>query len=124
MPTIVKGLNEHQIGDILRLALEYIDCSSGIEQCAKGLERRIYRHLGVERLESAIREDLLRVRFRHERRTIDRPSGRGERECDRLLLLVFGLAPVAKRCDGPKGGVAAVFVCGVELQTLAAFWQH
>ena len=30
VPTIVKGLNDHQIGDILRLALENIECSSGI----------------------------------------------------------------------------------------------
>ena len=30
VPTIVKGLNEHQIGDIVRLALENIECSSGI----------------------------------------------------------------------------------------------
>jgi uncharacterized radical SAM superfamily Fe-S cluster-containing enzyme len=30
VPTIVKGLNDHQIGDIIRLALEYIDCTSGI----------------------------------------------------------------------------------------------
>ena len=30
VPTIVKGLNDHQIGDIIRLALENIDCTSGI----------------------------------------------------------------------------------------------
>ncbi len=30
VPTIVKGVNDHQIGDIIRLALEYIECSSGI----------------------------------------------------------------------------------------------
>ena len=30
VPTIVKGLNDHQIGDIIRLALENIECSSGI----------------------------------------------------------------------------------------------
>ncbi|HWC01104.1 MAG TPA: radical SAM protein, partial [Bryobacteraceae bacterium] len=30
VPTIVKGLNDHQIGDILRLAIENIDCVSGI----------------------------------------------------------------------------------------------
>ncbi|HWQ54647.1 MAG TPA: radical SAM protein [Bryobacteraceae bacterium] len=30
VPTIVKGLNDHQIGDIVRLALENIDCTSGI----------------------------------------------------------------------------------------------
>src|ERR1017187_455376 len=30
VPTIVKGLNDHEIGDIVRLALEYIECTSGI----------------------------------------------------------------------------------------------
>ncbi len=30
MPTIVKGLNDHQIGDIVRCALDNIDCVSGI----------------------------------------------------------------------------------------------
>jgi tetraether lipid synthase len=30
VPTIVKGLNDNQIGDIIRLALEYIECSSGV----------------------------------------------------------------------------------------------
>ena len=30
VPTIVKGLNDHQIGDILRLSLENIECTSGI----------------------------------------------------------------------------------------------
>jgi len=30
VPTIVKGLNDHQVGDILRLALENIDVVSGI----------------------------------------------------------------------------------------------
>ena len=30
VPTIVKGLNDHQIGDIVRIALEYIECTSGI----------------------------------------------------------------------------------------------
>jgi len=30
VPTIVKGLNDHQIGDIMRVALENIDCVSGI----------------------------------------------------------------------------------------------
>ncbi len=30
VPTIVKGVNDHQIGDIIRLALEYIECSSGV----------------------------------------------------------------------------------------------
>ncbi len=30
VPTIVKGLNDHQIGDILRIAIENVDCVSGI----------------------------------------------------------------------------------------------
>ncbi len=30
VPTIVKGVNDDQIGDILRIALEYIECTSGI----------------------------------------------------------------------------------------------
>ncbi len=30
VPTIVKGLNDHQIGDIVRVAIENIDCVSGI----------------------------------------------------------------------------------------------
>jgi 7,8-dihydro-6-hydroxymethylpterin dimethyltransferase len=30
VPTIVKGINDHQIGDIVRVAIENIDCVSGI----------------------------------------------------------------------------------------------
>jgi uncharacterized radical SAM superfamily Fe-S cluster-containing enzyme len=30
VPTIVKGINDHQIGDLVRLALENIDCTSGL----------------------------------------------------------------------------------------------
>jgi 7,8-dihydro-6-hydroxymethylpterin dimethyltransferase len=30
VPTIVKGVNDNQIGDIVRLALENVDCTSGI----------------------------------------------------------------------------------------------
>jgi uncharacterized radical SAM superfamily Fe-S cluster-containing enzyme len=30
VPTIVKGLNDHQIGDIVRLAIDNVDCTSGI----------------------------------------------------------------------------------------------
>ena len=30
VPTVVKGLNDHQVGDILRLAIDNIDCVSGI----------------------------------------------------------------------------------------------
>ena len=44
VPTIVKGINEHQIGDMLRLALEYIDCSSGISFQPVSFTGRISRH--------------------------------------------------------------------------------
>ena len=44
VPTIVKGLNDHQIGDILRLALEYIDCTSGISFQPVAFTGRIARH--------------------------------------------------------------------------------
>ena len=30
VPTIVKGINDHQVGDIVRMAIENIDCVSGI----------------------------------------------------------------------------------------------
>jgi len=44
VPTIVKGLNDHQIGDIVRLALEYIECSSGISFQPVAFTGRIARH--------------------------------------------------------------------------------
>ena len=44
VPTIVKGLNDHQIGDIVRLALEYIDCTSGISFQPVSFTGRISRH--------------------------------------------------------------------------------
>jgi len=44
VPTIVKGLNDHQIGDILRLALEYIECVSGISFQPVAFTGRIARH--------------------------------------------------------------------------------
>ena len=44
VPTIVKGLNDHQIGDIVRLALEYIDCTSGISFQPVAFTGRIARH--------------------------------------------------------------------------------
>ena len=44
VPTIVKGINDHQIGDILRLALEYIECSSGISFQPVAFTGRIARH--------------------------------------------------------------------------------
>jgi len=44
VPTIVKGLNDHQIGDIVRLALEYIECTSGISFQPVAFTGRIARH--------------------------------------------------------------------------------
>lgn len=44
VPTIVKGLNDHQIGDIMRLALEYIECTSGISFQPVAFTGRISRH--------------------------------------------------------------------------------
>jgi len=44
VPTIVKGLNDHQIGDIVRLALQYIECTSGISFQPVAFTGRIARH--------------------------------------------------------------------------------
>lgn len=44
VPTIVKGLNDHQIGDIIRLSLEYIDCISGVSFQPVAFTGRIARH--------------------------------------------------------------------------------
>ncbi len=44
VPTIVKGLNDHQIGDIIRLALENIECTSGISFQPVAFTGRIARH--------------------------------------------------------------------------------
>jgi len=44
VPTIVKGLNDHQIGDILRLAIENIECTSGISFQPVAFTGRIARH--------------------------------------------------------------------------------
>jgi hypothetical protein len=44
VPTIVKGLNDHEIGDIVRLALEYIECTSGISFQPVAFTGRIARH--------------------------------------------------------------------------------
>jgi hypothetical protein len=44
VPTIVKGINDHQIGDIIRLALEYIECTSGISFQPVSFTGRIARH--------------------------------------------------------------------------------
>src|SRR5579872_918528 len=44
VPTIVKGLNDHQIGDIIRLALEYIECTSGISFQPVAFTGRIAKH--------------------------------------------------------------------------------
>ena len=44
VPTIVKGLNDHEIGDIVRLALEYIECTSGISFQPVAFTGRIAKH--------------------------------------------------------------------------------
>jgi 7,8-dihydro-6-hydroxymethylpterin dimethyltransferase len=44
VPTIVKGLNDHQIGDIIRVALENIDCVSGISFQPVAFTGRISKH--------------------------------------------------------------------------------
>ena len=44
VPTIVMGLNDHQIGDIVRLALEYVECISGISFQPVAFTGRIARH--------------------------------------------------------------------------------
>jgi uncharacterized radical SAM superfamily Fe-S cluster-containing enzyme len=44
VPTIVKGLNDHQIGDIIRVALENIECTSGISFQPVAFTGRIARH--------------------------------------------------------------------------------
>ncbi|HEX8984033.1 MAG TPA: radical SAM protein [Bryobacteraceae bacterium] len=44
VPTIVKGLNDHQIGDIIRLALENIDVVSAISFQPVSFTGRISRH--------------------------------------------------------------------------------
>ncbi|MCC6858247.1 MAG: radical SAM protein [Bryobacterales bacterium] len=44
VPTVVKGLNDHQVGDIVRLALENIDCLSGISFQPVSFTGRISRH--------------------------------------------------------------------------------
>ncbi len=44
VPTIVRGLNDHQIGDIIRVALENIDCVSAISFQPVTFTGRISRH--------------------------------------------------------------------------------
>jgi 7,8-dihydro-6-hydroxymethylpterin dimethyltransferase len=44
VPTVVKGLNDHQVGDIVKLALENIDCLSGISFQPVSFTGRISRH--------------------------------------------------------------------------------
>jgi hypothetical protein len=44
VPTIVKGTNDHQVGDIVRLALENIECTSGISFQPVAFTGRISRH--------------------------------------------------------------------------------
>jgi hypothetical protein len=44
VPTIVKGLNDHQIGDIVRVAIENVDCVSGISFQPVAFTGRIAKH--------------------------------------------------------------------------------
>ncbi|HYE24012.1 MAG TPA: radical SAM protein [Clostridia bacterium] len=44
VPTIVKGLNDHQLGDILRVAIENVDTVSGISFQPVAFTGRISRH--------------------------------------------------------------------------------
>jgi 7,8-dihydro-6-hydroxymethylpterin dimethyltransferase len=44
VPTIVKGLNDHQIGDIVNLALDNIECTSGISFQPVAFTGRIAKH--------------------------------------------------------------------------------
>ena len=44
VPTIVKGVNDHEIGDIIRVALENIECTSGISFQPVAFTGRIARH--------------------------------------------------------------------------------
>ena len=44
VPTIVKGLNDHQVGDIVRLAIDNIECVSGISFQPVAFTGRISRH--------------------------------------------------------------------------------
>jgi uncharacterized radical SAM superfamily Fe-S cluster-containing enzyme len=44
VPTIVKGVNDHQIGDLVRLAIENIDCTSGLTFQPVAFTGRINRH--------------------------------------------------------------------------------
>lgn len=44
VPTIVKGINDHEIGDIVRTALDNIDCVSGISFQPVAFTGRIAKH--------------------------------------------------------------------------------
>jgi uncharacterized radical SAM superfamily Fe-S cluster-containing enzyme len=44
VPTIVRGINDHQVGDIVRLALENVECMSGISFQPVAFTGRISRH--------------------------------------------------------------------------------
>jgi uncharacterized radical SAM superfamily Fe-S cluster-containing enzyme len=49
VPTIVKGINDHQIGDIVNLALENIECMSGISFQPVAFTGRINRNELLEK---------------------------------------------------------------------------
>jgi 7,8-dihydro-6-hydroxymethylpterin dimethyltransferase len=44
VPTIVKGLNDHQVGDIVRVAIENVDTVSGISFQPVAFTGRIAKH--------------------------------------------------------------------------------
>jgi 7,8-dihydro-6-hydroxymethylpterin dimethyltransferase len=44
VPTVVKGVNDHQVGDILKLALDNIECLSGISYQPVAFTGRIAKH--------------------------------------------------------------------------------
>ncbi len=44
VPTIVKGVNDHQLGDMVRFAVDNIDCVSGFSFQPVAFTGRINRH--------------------------------------------------------------------------------
>jgi 7,8-dihydro-6-hydroxymethylpterin dimethyltransferase len=49
VPTIVKGVNDHQVGDIVKLAIDYIDTVSGISFQPVAFTGRISKHELLEK---------------------------------------------------------------------------
>ena len=79
VPTIVKGLNDHQIGDIVRVAIENVDTVSGISFQPVAFTGRIAKH------------ELLAKRF-----TLVRPGALRQR-ADRHYRSAVGLVPAGLR---------------------------